>query len=132
MKSVSEALATEAVKALKAIGLDYGAVDCCVDPTGKPWIIEVNSGPGLEESTFNTWVVALKDKAKDILFRKRKVPEIEKAPEKAPMMAKVTLDKTNKKSALLNKLELAQQMVECAEDSEAEILDKVFARMFGK
>lgn len=128
MKSVSEALATEAVKALKAIGLDYGAVDCCVDPTGKPWIIEVNSGPGLEESTFDAWVVALKDKAKDTLFRKRKVPEVEKA----PMMAKATLDKTNKKSALLNKLELAQQMVECAEDSEAEILDKVFARMFGK
>lgn len=71
MKSVSEALATEAVKALKATGLDYGAIDCCIDPTGKPWIIEVNSGPGLEESTFDVWVAALKDKIAKVLTPKK-------------------------------------------------------------
>jgi len=51
-----ENLVKEAVKALKALGLDFGAVDCCIDPTGKAFIIEVNTGPGLEGTPFEKYI----------------------------------------------------------------------------
>ena len=44
-----DCIATEAVKAVTSVGLDFGAVDVCVDHFGKPWVFEVNSAPGLSE-----------------------------------------------------------------------------------
>ena len=140
MKSVNDALASEAVKALKAVGLDFGAVDCCIDPSGKPWIIEVNSGPGLEESTFDTWILALKDKINTIFAPKKEKAPTAVKPKSAvgtPMWTKeATLTaegiKAGKKSDLITKLSLAKEMAENADEGEAAVLDKVFARMFGK
>lgn len=51
-----ENLVKEAVNALKALKLDFGAVDCCTDASGKAFIIEVNTGPGLEGTPFEKYV----------------------------------------------------------------------------
>lgn len=77
---------TQAVKAVEALGLDFGAVDCCVDDKGKVWIIEVNTGPGLEGKAFDAWVKALKDltAAKAAVKKAKGVLK-----EKAAMLAKL-------------------------------------------
>jgi hypothetical protein len=59
-KSVSEALKQEAVNAVKALDLVFGAVDCVESDDGKIYIIEVNTGPGLKtEGTLNAYLEAI-------------------------------------------------------------------------
>jgi hypothetical protein len=60
-----DALVKEAVKALKSLGLVFGAVDCCTDVDGNPFIIEVNTGPGLEGTPFDVYVSKFKEIIKD-------------------------------------------------------------------
>lgn len=123
VKSLRKDIADEAIKAVKAVGLDFGAVDCCVDVNGKVFILEVNSGPGLEETTFDVWVKELKaignDKTTAEATTDKKVP------------AKSTTMPSDKKSALMARLQFARDMVEVADDSEAAVLDSVFKKMFG-
>lgn len=56
IKTINKAMEALAIKALKVVGLEFGAVDCCIDNTGKPWIIEINSGPGLDGTTLKAYV----------------------------------------------------------------------------
>ena len=130
VKSPDKSMCAEAVKSLKAIGLDFGAVDTCIDVEGVPWIIEVNTGPGLEETPFKAWVTALeklvvnKLSPKTLMQRMAGTGKGKKA---------VTASTSNgAKKSLADKLRLAQEMVDCADDGEAEVLDKVFGRMFSK
>lgn len=67
IKGVDKDMESLAIKALKAVNLDFGAVDCCMDANSKPWIIEINSGPGLQGSTLKTWVEVFSAKLKDIM-----------------------------------------------------------------
>ena len=45
-----------AKKAVKTLGLDFGAVDCALDYDEKPWVIEVNTGPGLQGRTLTSYL----------------------------------------------------------------------------
>jgi hypothetical protein len=135
VKAIDKALESEAVKALKAIGLNYGAVDACIDVNGKPYIIEVNTGPGLEESTFAAWTEALKEAIAEKLGPKKTL--IQKAAEKISGKKPATATVKNaavisKKEALKARLALMQEMTEAADAEEASVLDKVFGRMFGE
>jgi len=56
VKKFSKDLEQSAIDAVKALGLDFGAVDCCLDTNGNPYIFEVNSGPGLEATSFDKYV----------------------------------------------------------------------------
>lgn len=47
---------TVAGNALTALGLQFGAVDCCVDHSDRVYILEVNSGPGLQGTALTKWV----------------------------------------------------------------------------
>ena len=49
VKFYDERVTTQAIKAVKALGLDYGAADVCVTTDGKVLVFEVNSAPGLFE-----------------------------------------------------------------------------------
>jgi hypothetical protein len=60
VKKHPKGLADVAIKAVKALGLDFGAVDCCLDNINVPYIFEVNSGPGLEATSFDKYVEAFK------------------------------------------------------------------------
>ena len=57
-----------AVKAVEALGLNFGAVDCCTDIEGNAYVIEVNTGPGLSGTTFNKWITAIEEKIHDALY----------------------------------------------------------------
>jgi len=133
VKTVPNGLLEEAKKALKAVGLDFGGVDCCVDEDGKIWIIEINSGPGLEGSTFEVYVKAFKDKIGEILNPKAKKEE------KPTMVKKDTVDKPGPatkgngsvKAELKQKAELLNDMIAAADETEATMLKGLFGKMFG-
>jgi hypothetical protein len=48
IKNMPEAAAAYAIAAVKALRLDFGAVDVYETPDGKPHILEINTAPGLE------------------------------------------------------------------------------------
>lgn len=87
VKTINKDMEKLAVKALKAIGLDFGAVDCCVDAEGKPWIIEINSGPGLDGTTLKAYVEKFNAVVEDFVK-----PPVVKTPKRvtarAPIAAK--------------------------------------------
>lgn len=122
----------EAVKALKAIGLTFGAVDACIDVTGKPYVIEVNTGPGLEETPFDVWVETFKEEMATILTPKSTISKIvEKVSGKKAVIVPTAVAAASKpNSSLVSKLELMREMAEKADAEEAAVLDKVFAKMF--
>lgn len=52
---------TQAVNAVEALGLDFGAVDIVWNIyQNKPYVLEVNTAPGLEGTTLDRYVVAFK------------------------------------------------------------------------
>lgn len=117
-----EGMGGEAVKAVESLGLDFGAVDCCVDPDGYCFVLEVNTGPGLEGSAFRKWSSAMRDKIAEILAPAAKIqPEPEKAPEPSNGI----------RQGLKNKVDLMSEMIEkIGSDEEAAVLNAVFSKMF--
>ena len=61
IKKCDVEMAKIAIAAVKALGLDFGAVDCCTDTNGNMFIFEVNSGPGLEATSFDKYVEAFEE-----------------------------------------------------------------------
>lgn len=55
-----DGLRSLAHKAVKALGLDFGAVDIGVKPNGDLVVFEVNTAPGLEGNTINKYADAIK------------------------------------------------------------------------
>lgn len=53
--SVLSAVQQEGIKAVDAVGLDFGAVDIAW-ANGRPYVLEVNSAPGIEEPTLSKYV----------------------------------------------------------------------------
>lgn len=131
---IDKKLEAEAIKSVSALGLQFGAVDCVIDVKGKPWIIEVNTGPGLEETPFKAYIKAFEAKIEEILAPKTTAakPAAKKTTSKATEAVKAArmgsaLEKLRSKGTLMS------EMIESVEsDNEAEVLDKVFAKMFGK
>jgi hypothetical protein len=52
-----------AVQAVKVLGLDFGAVDIVEDKKGNFYVLEVNTAPGLEGQTIESYTQALKELA---------------------------------------------------------------------
>lgn len=66
----------QAVKAVKALGLDFGAVDVIWnDFEGKAYVLEVNTAPGLEGSSIDAYAGAIRRKFPDIGTTPARVPE---------------------------------------------------------
>lgn len=74
VNNVDTALKNAAVAAVAAIGLDFGAVDCALGQDNSPWIIEVNSGPGLQGSSLEAYVTAFQSKIRDLERANRPEP----------------------------------------------------------
>ena len=56
------ALKNVAVKSVEVVGLDFGAVDCAISADGLPYIIEINSGPGLQGTALQKYIDAFSAK----------------------------------------------------------------------
>lgn len=56
---VTEATKAEAVKAIRALGLDFGAVDIVMDKKNRPYVLEVNTAPGIQGTTLETYKTAV-------------------------------------------------------------------------
>lgn len=132
LKNVAKNLTSECLKALKATKLDFGGVDCCVDSDGKVWIIEINSGPGLKNSSFEAYVKIFSEAINTIL----NPPATTMA--KAASAVKKTFTKSSpttpgsKKETLARKLELFQEMVSVCDDDEASALDSIAGKVFSR
>jgi len=56
----------EAIKAVTALGLDFGAVDIVMGPKNKPYVLEVNTAPGLMGTTVQSYKAAIENWMKDL------------------------------------------------------------------
>jgi hypothetical protein len=128
-ESVDKALAAEAIKGVKALGLQFGAVDCVIDSDGKAWVIEVNTGPGLEGTAFKNYVEAFTETINGILAPKTTKTVAEKTEKKGAPTAPSTKGPIKKISA--EKLRMLADMLEEASEDEAAVVNSVAARMFG-
>ena len=127
---------TVALAAVKALGLDFGAVDLVLDLENSPYILEVNSAPGLEGTAFEKWTEALKGKLADMTKPKAK-PKPKKAvqaveTEETPVGAKASevvegTDKKALKDEILNDVlaALGKGKVEAKGPNHQKLLDIV-------
>jgi len=120
----------EAAKAaLAAIGMEFGAVDCCIDADKKSWVLEVNSGPGLDGSTLKAYVQAFEDSLKNILNPPKKVevkPEAEKAT--APKQESASKLKSGSAKQRLTGLKELLDLVESADEVEAMAVESLIRK----
>ena len=135
LENVPHDLTVESIKALRALDLEFGAVDCVIDTDGKAWIIEVNTGPGLEGTSFKKYVETFTKVINDILNPPEKkitkvISKIKGAVTKKP-------EKAGKKSEKDSNIDseklrmLADMLDNCGDDEEKDAVNKVAQRMFG-
>jgi glutathione synthase/RimK-type ligase-like ATP-grasp enzyme len=61
--AVPECVKAEAIKAVAALGLDFGAVDVAYrEKENQAFVLEVNTAPGLEGQTIQSYVQAIQEK----------------------------------------------------------------------
>ena len=56
---LDERISTQALAAVSALGLDFGAVDICLSNSGNVFVFEVNTAPGLEGTTLTKYTEAV-------------------------------------------------------------------------
>ena len=127
--NVNAAMKDEAVKALRAVGLDFGAVDCCLDEDGSPWIIEINSAPGLEGTPFQAYVDAFTAKINEILNPRAIAKKVER--KEVAAKSPTATGGGSVKDKLKAKADLMSEMISNADEDEAEVLQGLFGKMFG-
>lgn len=128
--NINKNLLVEAVKALNATKLDFGAVDCCIDADGKAWIIEINSGPGLQGTPFKAYVDAFTKVIAETLSPKK--VDTKGVVKKAIAAAPVADNKGGKKGKMREKLSLMNDMLDVAEEDDVGVLERLWSKMADK
>jgi glutathione synthase/RimK-type ligase-like ATP-grasp enzyme len=121
---LNKSLAEEAVKSVAAIGLDFGAVDCVLDVDGKAWVLEVNSGPGLEGTAFDTYVTAFKK----YMAAEKEIATAAVGRKEAVIGKVVTGAKT---VSAAEKLRVLADLLDVADESEASAINSAAKKLFG-
>lgn len=67
--SVSNEVKAEAVKAVTALGLDFGAVDLVLNREGQPVILECNTAPGIQGTTLQSYKRAIESWLNSVSIR---------------------------------------------------------------
>lgn len=130
IKTAQADLKKAAIDAVKAIGLDFGAVDCCITEGGQAYVIEVNTGPGLQGTSFDAYVVAFKDAIAAINKPASKAATATAVKPKAASAVKAASDGSVKKD-LASKAALMSEMIANADEGEAVALESVLKKMWG-
>jgi glutathione synthase/RimK-type ligase-like ATP-grasp enzyme len=117
-----------AVAAVKAVGLNFGAVDCGVTEDGKVVVLEVNSGPSLEGTSLDQWLTQITQFIAS-LEKTTTVKKVEAAAPASPEAQKVIKGAGRKESAIA-KAELLRALLLNAEEEEADNIMSAAARMF--
>lgn len=118
-----------AVAAVKAVGLNFGAVDCGITEDGKVFVLEVNSGPSLEGTSLDQWLTQITQFISSLEKAEEKVqPKAVKAAE-APAVAKPRVG-LGKRDDAIRKAELLRDLLLNAEDEEADNILSAASRMF--
>jgi len=127
----NEPLVDIAIKAVEAIGLNFGAVDCCTLADGGVAIIEVNTGPGLQGTPFKAYVQSFKDIIKKLKNPPKKT-EKKVETKKAGVKANAVPDPKKKdEKKFSEKLRNLADIYDHAEnDEEKATVKKIFDRMF--
>lgn len=122
VKKYSKDMAEVAVKAVEALNLKFGAVDCCIDTNNNPFVFEVNSGPGLEGTSFDKYIEAFEklisgktDKSK----AKKDVTETKKGKPATGSTAAA------RKEILTAQLTRLRDMVEEANEDELDTIERL-------
>jgi len=121
-EAVPEEALRQACEAVHVLGLDFGAVDCAVDFNDKVWILEVNTGPGLEGTAFDSYVKSFKQVLSEGKNAQNKDDYAKEAP--APEM----IDRGRVASA--ERLRLLADMMEVANDDEAAMINRLARKLF--
>ncbi len=116
---INKDLENEAIKAVKSLNLDFGAVDCCIGVDGKPYIIECNTGPGLEGSSLDAWLGELKK-----LVAGKTNPSTKKSTKSTGKVAS-----KNTRERLKGKASFMHDMIDAADDTEVEALSGLWEKM---
>ena len=66
LSNVPTALKNAAIKAVEVSGLDFGAVDCAMSADSAAFIIEINSGPGLQGTALQKYIDTFTEKIRSI------------------------------------------------------------------
>ena len=146
LNNINQDLKAIAIAALAASKLDFGAVDCCVLNDGTVAVIEINSGPGLKETSFDAYVAAFAQAIDAALapavVEVEVVPVMKKAA--APKVAakgvaevKAPLNNANGaapaglgvKDAMKAKVAMISQMLDVASEDEAAVLSNLLAKL---
>lgn len=138
VKNVDKGMEKQVIDAIRTVKLDFGAVDCCSDTDGKPWIIEINSGPGLDGTTFKAYIDAFETKLKEIMAPpkpKYTVAEKKVGETMAPMRelkskAQSKLQSGSAKARLSGMKELPD-LIGDADESEATAVENLIKKRFG-
>jgi len=123
---LNKSLAEQAVKAVAAVGLDFGAVDCVLDVEGRAWVLEVNSGPGLEGTAFDAYVAAFKkymSNEKEVVVGNPPFAKKDAVVGKAVVGAKTT--------SAAEKLLFLADLLDVADESEASAINSAAKKLFG-
>jgi len=131
VKNPPAELIQQAKLALKALKFSYGAVDCCMDIHGKAWILEVNSGPGLEAATLKACIDALKKTIDAVKVKEKKVEAKKNIPAEVQPAAFVAnkAAKVDNNKGLKHKLAMMQKLVDVADENETAVLEKLWAKI---
>jgi len=121
IKFVNDSMKDIAATAINALGLTFGAVDCCIDVNNNMFIFEVNSGPGLEATSLDKYIEAFK-----IVMAVK--PAATKA--KVTKVTKVAKVVSSEKETMKRQLsELQNMLEESDDDAEFETIKKLGAKL---
>ncbi len=129
LSNVDKSLASEAIKSVESLGLQFGAVDCVLDVDGKAWVIEVNTGPGLDGTAFKDYVGAFSKMINNILTP----PKVAAAKKTVASKVTAAADSSKSQKSKINpdNLRMLAEMLEHADENEQKAVNAVASRMFG-
>ena len=129
VKKYDDSLAALAVDAVKALGLTFGAVDCCVNTNSNPYVFEVNTGPGLEGTSFDKYVEAFTEALKAGSVKTKVSKAIGSLTGSTAKTAALSAGASVKKQLLTEQLTRLTDMVQEATEEEMELVQKLGAKL---